>query len=60
MEQTDGLVSVVVYLAILAFAVAWFLLPRWLRQRKASRTSRRSGPAAGDGHAKPMADPDLH
>ncbi len=57
MEQSDGLVSVVVYLAILVFAIAWFLLPRWLKQRKANRL----GKAAGDaGHSKPVADPDLH
>ena len=55
MEQSDGLVSVVVYLAILAFAVAWFLLPRWLKRRKASLEK-----AAGDArNAKPIPGPDL-
>ena len=57
MEQSDGLVSLVVYLAILAFAVAWFLLPRWLKQRKASRLAKAAGDAS---HAKPVADPDPH
>jgi hypothetical protein len=42
MEQTGGFVAVVVYLAILAFAVAWFLLPRWLKQRR--EASQRKGP----------------
>ena len=57
MEQSDGLVSVVVYLAILAFAVAWFLLPRWLKHRKASRLEKA---ASEGGVSKPVADPDLH
>jgi hypothetical protein len=43
MEQSGGLVSVVVYLAILAFAVAWFLLPRWLRRRKADQLEKDGG-----------------
>jgi hypothetical protein len=56
MEQSDGLVSVVVYLAILAFAVAWFLLPRWLKQRKADRLAKAADDAA---RAKPAAGSDL-
>ena len=57
MVQSDGLVSVVVYLAILAFAVAWFLLPRWLKHRKASRLEKAGSEGGG---SKPVADPDLH
>lgn len=57
MVQSDGLVSVVVYLAILAFAVAWFLLPRWLKHRKASRLEKAASEGRG---SKPVADPDLH
>jgi hypothetical protein len=56
MEQSDGLMSVAVYLVILALAVAWFLLPRWLRRRKADRieSARR-----GADHPKPVPDPDV-
>jgi predicted MFS family arabinose efflux permease len=57
MEQSDGLVSVVVYLAILAFAGAWFLLPRWMRRRKASQREKAASQAR---HAKPIADADPH
>ena len=57
MVQSDGLVSVVVYLVILAFAVAWFLLPRWLKHRKASRLEKAGSEGGG---SKPVADPDLH
>ncbi len=57
MEQSDGLVSVVVYLAILAFAVAWFLLPRWLKRRKADRIEKAVG---GARDPKQAAGPDIH
>jgi hypothetical protein len=48
MEYPDGIVSIAVYLAILAFAVAWFLLPRWLKQRRASRLEKQR--QEGQGH----------
>ena len=56
MEQSGGLVSVAVYLAILAFAIGWFLLPRWLRRRKASRLGESARDAAP---RSPVADSDL-
>ena len=56
MEQSGGLMSVAVYLAILALAVAWFLLPRWLKRRKADRIEKAGG---GVDHPKPVPDPDL-
>ena len=57
MEQSSGLVSVAVYLAILAFAVAWFLLPRWLKRRKVDRLEKARRNA---GNSRPVGDPDLH
>jgi predicted MFS family arabinose efflux permease len=56
MEQSDGLMSVAVYLAILALAVAWFLLPRWLKRRKAGQIEK-AGRAAD--HPKPVPGSDL-
>jgi hypothetical protein len=48
MEHSGGLFSMAVYLAILAFAVAWFLPPRWLQRRKANRL----GKARQDGNGQ--------
>ena len=57
MEQSGELVSVAVYLAILAFAVAWFLLPRWLKRRRADRLEKARRNA---GNPRPVGDPDVH
>jgi hypothetical protein len=56
MDQSGGVVAVVVYLAILAFAVAWFLLPRWLKRRKADQLERSRRKAAGPAQ---VSDPEL-
>ena len=56
MEQSGELVSVAVDLAILAFAVAWFLLPRWLKRRRADRLEKARRNA---GNPRPVGDPDL-
>lgn len=57
MEHSGGLFSIAVYLAILAFAVAWFLLPRWLKRRKANRLEK----AGLDGNGqRPVGNSNLH
>ena len=57
MEQSGELVSVAVYLAILAFGVAWFLLPRRGKRRKITQSDETR---RGAGNARSVVRSGLH
>ena len=57
MEQSSELVSVAVYLAILAFGVAWFLLPRRGKRRKITQSDETR---RGAGNARSVVRSGLH
>ena len=59
MEQSGEIVAVAVYLAILAFAVAWFLLPRWLKRRRANQREEARRPSGSPAGSPPVPGPDL-
>ena len=54
MENSDFLIAVVLYVAVVALAVGWFVLPRWIFGSKAlkvhkARLDLRGPPLGGEG-----------